>query len=485
MRPEDGHDRELLTSFGSARRDFIKSCVAGATGATLLRSGDEKVPGQDAKTAAKRPNILYIHSHDTGRYTQPYGYAVPTPNLQRLAEEGILFRQAFSAAPTCSPSRASLLTGQCAHSSGMMGLAHRGFSLNDYRQHIIHTLREAGYYSSLIGLQHIARDPGVIGYDKVQAIPGNHVEQVAPAAVEFLRGSPKQPFFLTVGFFETHREYRKPGPEDDWRYAQPPAPIPDTPQTRQDMAAFRATARKLDWGVGEVLRALESTGLAGNTLVISTTDHGISFPAMKCNLYDSGIGVHLVMRGPDGFSGGKVCDAMISQIDLFPTICDLLDLKTPGWLQGKSCMPVVRGAAQEVNDEIFAEVNYHAAYEPQRAVRTKRWKYIRDFGDRHRPVLPNCDDGLSKSLWLQYDWGHQPVGREGLFDLIFDPNERNNLIEDPSSRVVADEMRGRLDRWMRATEDPLLKGPVQAPSGAVANDPDDISPKDPVHVIRG
>jgi arylsulfatase A-like enzyme len=80
----------------------------------------------------KRPNILYIHSHDTGRYVQPYGHAIPTPNLQRLAEQGVLFRQAYSAAPTCSPSRAGLLTGQCAHSSGMLGLAHRGFSLRDY-----------------------------------------------------------------------------------------------------------------------------------------------------------------------------------------------------------------------------------------------------------------------------------------------------------------------------------------------------------------
>lgn len=114
-------------------------------------------------SSSRRPNILYIHSHDTGRFTSPYGYQVPTPNLQGLASEGIVFRQAFCAAPTCSPSRASLLTGACPHSNGMLGLAHRGFALNDYRQHIIHTLRrEAGYRSTLIGLQHIANDPHVI-----------------------------------------------------------------------------------------------------------------------------------------------------------------------------------------------------------------------------------------------------------------------------------------------------------------------------------
>lgn len=97
----------------------------------------------------ERPSILYIHSHDTGRYVQPYGHNVPTPNIQRLAEQGVLFRQSFCAAPTCSPSRAALLTGQCAHFNGMLGLAHRGFSLDDYHQHIIHTLRQAGYQYGL------------------------------------------------------------------------------------------------------------------------------------------------------------------------------------------------------------------------------------------------------------------------------------------------------------------------------------------------
>ncbi|MBT7166430.1 MAG: sulfatase-like hydrolase/transferase, partial [Victivallales bacterium] len=96
------------------------------------------------------PNILYIHSHDTGRYIQPYGHAVATPNLQRLAEQGVLFRQAFTINPTCSPSRACLLSGECAHSNGMLGLAHRGFSMN-YEHHIVNTLKAQGYTTALAG----------------------------------------------------------------------------------------------------------------------------------------------------------------------------------------------------------------------------------------------------------------------------------------------------------------------------------------------
>src|ERR1044071_684549 len=138
------------------RRNFLRTVAAGAAATSISQNAGM---GQNAGT---RPNILYIHSHDSGRYLQPYGHAIPAPNLQRLANQGVLFRQAFNAAPTCSPSRASLLTGMCPHSNGMFGLAHRGFVLNDYKKHIIHTLRSAGYRSTLIGLQHIAADSRTI-----------------------------------------------------------------------------------------------------------------------------------------------------------------------------------------------------------------------------------------------------------------------------------------------------------------------------------
>ena len=443
----------------------------------------------------RRPNILYVHSHDTGRYVQPYGHNVPTPNIQRLAEGGVLFRQAFCAAPTCSPSRAGLLTGQCAHSSGMLGLAHRGFSLDDYRQHIVHTLHTAGYQSALIGVQHVAQKPEAIGYGRVVPVESRRVEHVAPAAVEFLNSAPQEPFFLSVGFIETHREFHESGLNGDDRYCLPPHPLPDTPQTRRDMAAFKASARVLDGGVGAVLDALEENGLAENTLVICTTDHGIAFPGIKCNLTDQGIGVMLILRGP--FSGvypewnrgaqdrlgGQVCDAMVSQVDLFPTICDLLGIEPPAWLQGKSMMPLIRGEAVQINEEIFAEVTYHAAYEPQRTARTQRWKYIRRFKERQGPVLPNCDDSPSKDVWLQHGWRDRPPAKEQLYDLIFDPNETHNLAQDPSMAEVLDEMRRRLDRWMQATDDPLLHGPVPAPPGARVNDPDGLSPTERTKVI--
>lgn len=430
------------------------------------------------------PNIVYLHSHDTGRWLQPYGYAVPTPNLQRLAEEGVLFRRAFCAAPTCSPSRAALLTGQCAHASGMIGLAHRGFSLNDERQHLAHFLRDAGYTTVLCGMQHVTHDPRGTGYMRILEIANRNAAIVAPAAADFLRSHPATPFFLDVGFEETHRDFpHSDAPGGDGRYVQPPRPLPDVPEIRQDAADFHASARDLDLGIGQVLAALEETGQTDNTLVIYTTDHGPAFPGMKCTLTDHGIGVALILRGPGGFSGGQASDALISHLDIYPTLCDLLGLARPTWLEGHSLLPLVRGNTHAIRDAVFAEVTYHAAYEPQRAIRTDRYKYIRRYGERHLPVLPNCDDSPSKEYWLRHGWAEQPIPAEQLFDLVFDPNESHNLASEPAYAAIVDGLRQRLDGWMEATDDPLRLGPVPAPPGVQVNDPAGRSPREPVMTV--
>ena len=457
-----------MSSHTNSRRGFLANLAAAPV-----------LAAQAAPPQSKPLNILYIHSHDSGRYLSPFGHPVPTPNLKRLASEGVVFRKAFSAAPTCSPSRASLLTGQCAHQNGMLGLAHRGFSMTDYRHHIVHTLRAAGYRSVLAGLQHVAAKPETIGYDEIRKPASTRAVDVAPQAVAFLDSKPAGPFFLDVGFFETHREYPKPTLEDDARYIQPPAPMIDTPETRADMAGFHASARNLDRGIGQVLDALARNGLAENTLVISTTDHGLAFPNMKCNLRDTGWGVSLILRGPGVFSGGKVTDAMVSHLDIFPTLCEHLNITPPAWLEGKSLLPILRGESKEVNQEVFAEVNYHAAYEPVRAVRTQRLKYIKRFGGRLTPVLPNCDDSLSKTLWLEHGWKQRELPTEELYDLFFDPAEQSNLALAANSKPDLDDMRNRLNAWMQRTNDPILRGPIPLPAGAKVNPADGISPKDP------
>ena len=144
----------------------------------------------------------------------------------------------------------------------------------------------------------------------------------------------------------------------------------------------------------------------------------------------------------------------------------------------------MNGEAQEVRDAIFAEKTYHVAYEPERCVRTHRWKYIRRFDEEHpTPVLANIDDGPSKDVVLSNGWAERPVPTEQLYDLLHDPNEANNLADEPTLDGVLEELRGCLDTWMRETQDPLLDGPVPAPSGAELNGRDQLSAKDPTTVV--
>jgi len=399
-------------------------------------------------------NIIYIHSHDTGRYVEPYGHAIATPNIQRLATEGALFRQAFCANPTCSPSRACLLTGQAAHSCGMGGLVNRGWSLPHPERLLPRFLRDHGYQTVRTGLQHVVKDPQDGGYERIESGEGGD-EGTAMRAEQFLAEEHTRPFFLDVGFFSTHRRAEgfdaPPDGEEatDPRYVKPPAPLPDTAETRADMALYIDAARRLDSLVGRVVDAVDRSGLRDNTLIICTTDHGIAFPQMKCHLTDHGLGVMLVLRGPGGFSAGKVTDALVSHIDLFPTICDLADLQPPAWLQGQSLLPLVNGSVAQIHDAIFAEVNYHVCYEPQRAVRTMRWKYIRRLHGRARPVLPNCDDGMSKDFLLAHGWLKREQAEERLYDLVYDPHETCNLAADAGHADVLEQMRQRLDAWRR------------------------------------
>ena len=430
------------------------------------------------------PNILYIHSHDTGRWVRPYGYSVRTPNIQRLAEEGVLFRKAFCAAPTCSGSRACLLTGQYAHSNGMVGLAHRGFSLKDYRHHIVHTLRELGYWSALIGEQHISKKPDVIGYDEVVKISTSHTDDVVPVTLDLLERASDRPFFLSVGFFETHREWFRPSSPKKANYVMPPPNLPDAPETRLDMAAFQESARSLDRGIGAVLDALDAEGLAEDTLVICTTDHGLAFPGAKATLYDRGLGVMLILRGPGGFTGGKASDALVSHIDLFPTVCDLAGIDQPEWLQGESLLPLARGEVEEVRDAIFAEKTYHVAYEPERCVRTHRWKYIKRFGESAPgPCCRTPTTGRARICCSPTGGANVRSPREQLYDLVLDPNEAHNLAGSPAHAGTLEELRGKLEAWMVETKDPLLDGDVPAPEGAELNDPDGLSPNDPTIVV--
>lgn len=428
----------------------------------------------------KLRNIIYIHTHDTGRYIQPYGYQVSTPNLMELAQQGTIFRKAFSAAPTCSPSRIGLLTGMSPHSAGMNGLAHRGFDNVDYSRHLAQFLSRNGFETVLCGMQHEAPQAEMIGYDKILDRDEEVIKDLpnARCAARYVKENKRgKPFFLSYGMEYTHREFPEIDDEIDPDYVSPPFPVNDNPATREDMAAFLTSAQLADECVGIVFKALEEAGLTDQTLIFYTTDHGLAFPGMKCTLYDGGIGVSLIMKYPENKRKGQAVDTLISQLDIFPTICDMFGLKKPDWLEGNSMLPLLEEETDKIRDELFAEVTYHAAYEPLRSIRTERYKLIK-FYDGHNQVVPaNIDDSLSKDFLLDNGYLNEIREKEMLFDLYFDPVERVNLVHDERYKDLYEELNIRLEEWMKMTDDPLLNGKVQKPQRAKVNKLSCISPE--------
>jgi arylsulfatase A-like enzyme len=279
-----------------------------------------------------------------------------------------------------------------------------------------------------------------------------------------------------------HRVYMKANPEngrdEDWRFVKVPPALPDNEQTRRDIADYNASVKHMDKCCGIVLDALKKSGQEDNTIVIATTDHGIAFPHMKCNLTDQGAAIYLIMKGPEGFDQSKCIDAMVTHLDVYPTICEVLGIEPNKKLHGKSLMPLVRGETDKLHDEIFFEVSYHAAYQPMRSVRTDRYKLVKHFNkDWTTTVLPNCDNGYSKTYLCEHGWRDRPHTGVELYDLVFDPCERNNLAEKEEYSEIIEDLEGRLQKWMEETDDQLATCDyVTAPDGAIVTPQDRYSP---------
>jgi N-sulfoglucosamine sulfohydrolase len=350
----------------------------------------------------------------------------------------------------------------------VLGLAHApfGWRLAPQVRHTAQILANAGYTSTLVGMQHLI-DRGSaqeLGYSTVLPVAPAYEEADAALAQMRELSRSEKPFYLEVGFEEPHRPYDFGGAQPDANLGVAvPGYLPDAAETRRDLAAFQGAIRQMDSGVGRILAGLDELGIAQATCVIFATDHGAAMPRAKCTLYDPGIEVALLLRWPSaGLAGGRVISDMVSNVDVTPSLLEGLGVRAPSNLQGHSFWPRLTGAAYSPRLAVFAEKTFHTYYEPMRAVRTDRHKLIVNFEISTRvDVPPDVRESPIYPLMLSELDGVRP--QTELYDLQADPWEHNNLAGTPAHASTEADLRGRLLDWMRSTRDPLLEGPVASP----------------------
>ncbi|MHB8648182.1 MAG: sulfatase family protein [Thermomicrobiales bacterium] len=411
---------------------------------------------------AERPNIVCVITHDTGIHLGCYGAGVATPHLDALAMEGVRFNQAHCTAPQCSPSRASLLTGLYPHANGMLGLAHRGWELRPDIRCLPHYLADGGYATYHFGFQHEAyRHPERLGYQHSDTSTIN-AASVAAKVSACIANQPVAPFFIMAGFDETHRPFDRPGydPDPPESVTVPPW-LPDILAVREEIGQLNGMVKAVDRAVAAIRAAIADHPQAANTLFIYTTDHGTAMPRAKGMLYEPGTRTALLMHWPLGFVGGQRVSDLLVNVDILPTLLDAAGLPIPTGLHGRSFLPLLRDEPYRPHAHIFTELTWHDRYNPMRGVRTARYTYARSFIAAPLVYMPSdiLNSPSGAALAPAYYGAVRPP--EEFYDRATDPLEQVNLAHDPAHASEFARLRGLVEAWMNATNDPLLRGPVR------------------------
>jgi len=415
---------------------------------------------------APEPSILLLVADDLGQsFVGAYGNdSVPTPNIDRLAAAGMRFGSAFTPTALCRPSRWALYTGIAPHASGVAG-----FNRVPREASLLHeVLRDHGYRTGLLAkfgskVQEFKPFDFFIG--NPESDDGHDVVKLAQAARQFLDESRDERFFLLVGFGDPHVPY-PPQPYGTPEGMRVPEYLPDLPGVRVALMHYYAAIDRLDRGVGLILEELERAGRAKDTLVLFTSDHGPAFPFAKSTLYDAGVRVPLIVRWPGGVPASVATDELISFLDIRPTLLEFAGVTDPVVTHGRSFLPLLRSEPYEGRDALLLThtANFEGSY-PMRAVRTARYKYIRNFEPEREFVArleaqrswtamregARTDPELAQRVSR---YGRRPA--EELYLLDSDPAELRNRIDDPALAGEVERLRIRLRELMQATDDPML-----------------------------
>lgn len=442
---------------------------------------------QPKSHVAPRRNVLLIISDDQGLDTRAYGNPVlKTPNIDRLGQDGVRFKNGFATVASCSPSRAVLMTGLYSHTNGQTGLAVGARAgepdppkLYDWVRTVPQILKASGYRTGIIGKKHVAPasaypfDVDLSGF----AVRERNVSGIAQRARQIFEAKDESPFFLVLSYVDPHRDregFANQNYPQVERITYKPAEIqvpyflPDRPEVRAELAGYYEAISRLDQGIGMAMKALQESGKLDETLIIFVSDNGMPFPGAKTNLYDSGIHLPLIVRAPNQKKRGVVNNAMASWTDVAPTIFDWTGTMPPYRLPGRSLLPILEQENSSGWDTVFGSHTQHEpkTYYPMRAIRTRRHKLIWNL--EHELEYPSAGD-LARSLTWQAilrrkdnDMGrrtlagylHRPEFE--LFDLEKDPNELKNVAADPAYAKPLAGLRTKLETMLRETKDPML-----------------------------
>ena len=462
-------------------------------------------------------NILLIVADDHGQDLGCYGHPVlKTPNLDALAADGVRFPFAFATTASCSASRSVLLSGLHNHRTGQYGHTHDYHhfqSFGDIRS-LPALLADAGYRTAIIGKHHVAPAES-FSFQTTLPRAGRNVVAMAENTRTFLSADDERPFFL---YFATHDPHRGGKRKDDGSAAtiddtetpdrfgnreegypgvarvdyapedvHVPPFLPDLPATRLELAEYYRSVSRVDQGVGRLLQILRDCGHEDDTLIVYLSDHGIAFPGAKTTVYEPGLRAPLIVRRPDAARRGHENHAMISWVDITPTLLDFAGVEAPEYalqvriprlrdrmpkrhgLHGRSFLSVLDQEHPEGWDEIYASHTFHEIqmYYPMRVVRGRRYKLIWNLA--HPLPFPFASDLWEAATW-QSAYQQGPDARYGarsireylhrpeyeLYDLLEDPNEASNLADDPERAALLAALRAKLTAFQEQTADPWL-----------------------------
>jgi arylsulfatase A-like enzyme len=463
---------------GLSRRAILKAASFSAAALSLARRGRAAEAADGAKSVpAARPHIVLFLSDDHGQeFAGCYGNAaIRTPNLDALARDGLRLTHAFAASPTCTPSRSSLYTGLFPARNGAMG------NHTDCKPGIKALpayLRDLGYRVVLANKSDV-RPREVFDFELLKAtLPTDpakmrryRTEGLDPGAVDrflaaHVRENPGRPLCLILGESSPHVVWERNKTYDPAALPVPPYMV-DTPKTRTGLANYYQDITTMDRRLGEVLASLRQHGFADNTLFIYASDQGAEWPHSKWTVYDTGLRVPFIVRWPGRVAPGTTASAMVSLVDVTPTLIEAAGGPSPGGLDGRSFLQVLLGKAQAFRDRIYATHTGDGQMNvfPQRCVRDTRYKYVFNLrpevtwtthftkvagiADSHKEVWDSWIDKARTDAQAArlVDIIEHHRGEE-LYDTQADPYELCNLADRPELEPVMGRLRADLRQWM-------------------------------------